>query len=469
MLPGAVSAFSPQSRRFGDTLEGMSGSVVTTWVAIAALVLAAIALAIVLVRTHGKRREHIDVDRAMAASLSGKSGHHGRVWVVVNPTKLVDPQSFRARVSSEVLRRTSRPVMWIETTAADPGTGQAIEALRHRPSLIVAAGGDGTVRAVAAGVAHSGVDMAVLPVGTGNLLARNLGIPLELDRALDVALTPVARPMDLAWIRMKRVSVPPDLPAEGALLRHAGAAEVRTLPEGTPEPALDEYAYVVIAGVGFDGQTMAETTPELKRKIGWTAYFFTALRSLRIERMKATVTIFHDEGQAAGSFIARRTAAIPKAVENAVRQSHTLGAEGGVLPAEQQEKTWDMTALQARSILFANCGVLPFAVLAPDATVDDGLLDVIAINTRAGLFGWAYLSFKVFGQSVGLLPVNVKNDPGMIQFRQTRAARVDLSRPYPVQVDGDPIGEARTVLARVSKGALTVRVPGTKLGDAPNL
>ena len=118
-----------------------------------------------------------------------------------------------------------------------------------------------------------------------------------------------------------------------------------------------------------------------------------------------------------------------------------------------------MTALRARTILFANCGGLPFAQLAPEALIDDGHLDVIAIDTQGGLLGWAYLSVKVFGNALGVWPINVKNDLASIQFRQTTKARVDISKSYPVQIDGDPIGTARTVIARVDPNALLVRVP----------
>lgn len=399
---------------------------------------------------------------------TNKSEMQGRAWVIVNPTKVGDYEDFRKRVSNAIIVATGRPAMWIETSVDDPGTGQAIEALKFQPALVIAAGGDGTVRAVAAGMAHSRVPMAILPMGTGNLLARNLGIPMDVERALDIALTPVSRRMDLAWLRLERISARSDLPAEGALLRRAGASAVRDLPSGVNEPGKDEYAYAVIAGVGFDGQTMVDTDPSLKKWIGWTAYVFAAFKSLRMERMKATVTVFHKKGESASDFKPTQSAPIPKAVEAAVRQSHTLGSDRGVSPALKEEETWDMTGIRARTILFANCGVLPFAVLAPDATIDDGKMDLIAVDTRAGLIGWSYLSMKVFGQSMGLKPINLKNDLGAIQFRQTSSARVDISKPYPVQVDGDPVGEARTVHARVDAGALIIRAPKNSVGAIPD-
>ena len=105
--------------------------------------------------------------------------------------------------------------------------------------------------------------------------------------------------------------------------------------------------------------------------------------------------------------------------------------------------------------------------MAPSALIDDGQLDVIAIDTQVGLLGWAYLSVKIFGNQAGLHPINVKNDLAKIQFRQTPAARVDISKPYPVQVDGDPVGTARTVTSRSDKDALLVRVPSGTPGAIP--
>ncbi len=431
-----------------------------TWAVISIGIIAlSIVIALIVVALSVRRRRKEPPLTVVDPEGSTRRDITGRVWVVANPTKPDDYEEFRLRVGAAVMTATGKPVMLIETSEEDPGTGQTIEALKHLPSLVIAAGGDGTVRAVAAGLAHSRVPMGLLPMGTGNLLARNLGIPLDLDMALTTALSPTVRQMDLAWLRLERAEEESPIPAEGGLLKQAGAKSVRSLPEGLSEPHHDEFAYAVIAGAGFDGETMAHTTSDLKKKVGWSAYVLTALRSLHIERMKATITVFHKEGEDASSYEPRLQGRIPKAVEEAVRHSHTIGSSKGVSPANHRSETWDMTSVRARTILFANCGTLPFAVLAPNASLDDGALDVIAIDTRGGLLGWVYLSAKVFGQSMGMKPVNVKNDPGSIQFRQTDRARLDISKPYPVQVDGDAIGSARTVHVRVDPGALIIRVP----------
>ncbi|WP_416367000.1 diacylglycerol/lipid kinase family protein [Mycolicibacterium gadium] len=70
-----------------------------------------------------------------------------------------------------------------------PGASQARRAVADGADLVlVCVGGDGTVVAVAGGLAYSHVPLGILSSGTKNLLCRNLGIPTEIDRAIDVAL-----------------------------------------------------------------------------------------------------------------------------------------------------------------------------------------------------------------------------------------------------------------------------------------
>src|SRR5690606_31784764 len=90
--------------------------------------------------------------------------------------------------------------LWLETSEADPGVGQARRALAEGADVVITAGGDGTVRAVAQGLQNTGVPLALLPSGTGNLLARNLGLDVNASRmeaSVELAFTGVDTAIDV--------------------------------------------------------------------------------------------------------------------------------------------------------------------------------------------------------------------------------------------------------------------------------
>jgi YegS/Rv2252/BmrU family lipid kinase len=165
-----------------------------------------------------------------------------RAAVVANPTKHGYGDQFKATVSTAMADHGWAAPLWLETTRADPGTGQASQAVAAGADLVVACGGDGTVTACAEGVAGTGVALGIIPNGTGNLLARNLGLPLDLWRAINVALTGQVRRVD------------------------AGTANGRM--------------FVVMAGIGLDARMLADTSEPLKKRLGWAAYAISVLRHL---------------------------------------------------------------------------------------------------------------------------------------------------------------------------------------------
>jgi diacylglycerol kinase family enzyme len=120
----------------------------------------------------------------------------------------------------------------------------------------VICGGDGTVMACLSGLADSGVPVAIIPVGSGNLLARNLGIPLGLDESLATAVDGMDRRIDLG--------------------------------------RLGDQPFAVMAGMGFDAAMMADTTEGMKRFAGWPAYVVSGLRHLRDPVMRVRICI--DDG-----------------------------------------------------------------------------------------------------------------------------------------------------------------------------
>lgn len=87
--------------------------------------------------------------------------------------------------------------------------------------LVVAAGGDGTVSAVTGGLVGTSVPLGIIPIGTGNILARELGLPIDIDKAVTlIASAPHSRKIDImsrsgADLRAQRLSRPQRLDHQG--------------------------------------------------------------------------------------------------------------------------------------------------------------------------------------------------------------------------------------------------------------
>jgi diacylglycerol kinase (ATP) len=176
-----------------------------------------------------------------------------RSAVIVNPVRVRDLAERRS-VIEESLSAAGWPApAWFETTREDPGTGQARRALAGGAQVVFVCGGDGTVRSVIAGMIGSEAALGLLPAGTGNLLATNLGLP--------------------------------DDPAEG--VRLAVERGRRQLDVGR----VDGDVFAVLAGMGFDAAIMSGTSAELKARIGSPAYVLTALRHLLDRSMTVEVVI----------------------------------------------------------------------------------------------------------------------------------------------------------------------------------
>ena len=175
-----------------------------------------------------------------------------RAAVVYNPVK-VDVDELRAAVTAAETDAGWAESLWLETTVDDPGTGQARDAAAQGVEVVLAAGGDGTVRAVAEGLRDTDTALALLPSGTGNLLARNLDLDLNhLEGSVATAFTGTDHAIDL------------------------GIADLRRM-DGSRET----HAFLVMAGIGLDAKMIANQDEELKRRFGWLAYIDAIGKALR--------------------------------------------------------------------------------------------------------------------------------------------------------------------------------------------
>ncbi|MGH3588115.1 MAG: diacylglycerol/lipid kinase family protein, partial [Pseudonocardia sp.] len=312
----------------------MPGELVVGIVALAIALVALVALTVTLVLwRRAKARERALADRdAQRAQEDGPRGM--QLAVVINPSK-EGAAEVRAVVERMCGDAALPAPLFYETTVEDPGTGQARQALADGADVVVAAGGDGTVRAVAEALTGTGHAMGLIPVGTGNLLARNLDLPLaSVTEALAVVLGGSDRAIDVGRARVAEYA--PD--------------------EEPPDDPDRAHIFLVIAGLGFDAAMVADTDDQLKARVGWVAYFLAGARHLHGRRMHATIRL--DDGEAVEA--------------------------------------------RLRSFMVGNCGRLPGGLtLLPDAIIDDGELDVAAIDTRGGLAGWAQLFGEVVAQGLG--------------------------------------------------------------------
>ena len=183
----------------------------------------------------------------------------GRTAVIYNPAKVRDLAVLRRAVGDHLAEHGWRPPRWLATAVDDPGIGMAERALQSGAELILVAGGDGTVRTVCGALAGSGVRVALLPAGTGNLLARNLGVPLDLPRALSLATAGTPTPVDLL--------------------------RVTNLDDATSTHA------AVMTGLGADAAVLNDADEVLKKQLGPMAYVLAGLPHIRATPLRTTVTV----------------------------------------------------------------------------------------------------------------------------------------------------------------------------------
>jgi len=301
-----------------------------------------------------------------------------RAGIIVNPTKFTDLDAVRARVTTTCLAQGWGEPIWLETTIADPGTGQARRAVEEGAAVVCPLGGDGTVRAVATALVGTETPLGPLPGGTGNLLARNLDLPFDsIEKALVVALTGQNVRIDVG-----RLSVDPSG-------QHA---------------VPDEHLFLVMAGVGLDAAIMAGAQERLKARVGSAAYVVSGFQNFLGPQFKVRMKV---DGE--GEF-ARRT----------------------------------------RTVIVGNCGRLfGGLVLMPGARLDDGVLDSVVLSPR-GVVGWSAVA--------GHVVTRQRRGHPLIDRHAGEEIHIELDRPQEVQLDGDTIGTARSMTARVDPLALVVRV-----------
>ena len=292
--------------------------------------------------------------------------------VVLNPSKVEDAGQFRSIVCAMAAEAGWSEPTWHLTTVQDSGTGQAHAAAVEGADLVIVCGGDGTVREVCAELAGTGIPVGIIPAGTGNLLARNLDVPLYVRSAIDVALTGQDRAIDM-------VAVTGD--------------------------EIEDSHFMVMAGMGFDAAIMEGVNEDIKQKVGWLAYVWSALKSLMFPVTKVEISV-----------------------------------DGG-----------EPTTHRARTIVVGNVGYLQAGMpLLPDAAIDDGMLDVVILYPRRFL-SWLPIVWRVLAKR--------PRTDDTINRMTGRTVSIRAATATPRQLDGDSVGPGHELHMECIHGRLLVRVP----------
>jgi diacylglycerol kinase (ATP) len=158
-----------------------------------------------------------------------------------------------AELRSVLARHGVTELLWREVSKSRKAPKQIRRALEWGADVIFVWGGDGTAQRAVDAVAGTDTPLALLPAGTANLLATNLGIPQDIDAAVDIGLAGERRRLDVGRVNGE--------------------------------------AFAVMAGAGFDAQMIADADGGLKDRFGRLAYIWTGIKNLRATPFDATVKI----------------------------------------------------------------------------------------------------------------------------------------------------------------------------------
>jgi YegS/Rv2252/BmrU family lipid kinase len=294
------------------------------------------------------------------------------VAVIINPISGTggrpDAARRRAELATAIFERRRVAAEIFVTERGGHARELSAAAVARGVRTIIAWGGDGTVNEVASAVAFSDAALGIVPTGSGNGLARELGVPFDAARAIDATLDGSERRMD--------------------------AGE------------LDGRLFFNVAGIGLDAR--------IAHQFAKTGLVRRGLRRYAEITLSELFTFEPDE--------------------------HTVAT--------------DNTTVRVRALLIAIANARQYghgAVIAPDARIDDGRLDVVIVNHRS--IGATLL------QLPRLFTGSVTSVPGVTV---TRAAEVEVTSARRVlyHVDGEPFVGGVSLKARVFPGALKIRVPG---------
>lgn len=233
----------------------------TVFLIIAAIAIVVVLIAVIVIALRAQRR------RKLAQTLEKRRDDEVQYAFIVNPSK-PQAEARRLHIQRFCEAKGLNRIRFYDTQLDKDGRVCALEALEDGADVVIAVGGDGTVRTVASAASGTGHALGIIPIGTGNLFARNMGVPVDdIDAALTVATSHGSRLVDMGRL---------------TLLDH---------------PEDDHgHAFLIIAGIGFDAAMIDDTNPELKANISWLAYFVGGVKNLFAPKFRGTLTVTNADG-----------------------------------------------------------------------------------------------------------------------------------------------------------------------------
>jgi diacylglycerol kinase family enzyme len=299
---------------------------------------------------------------------------------------------------------------FLYTSRNSRGTDEAETALKEGADVIIAVGGDGTVRNVLKPLVGTNKVLGVIALGSGNILARNVGLHIpsknlnHLHEALDVILHGSIKKIDLGFLSLNSAV---------------------------------EHVVLTIAGAGFDAEMIGATNDDVKRKFGFFAYFAAALKIFRTKKMHIDIELINPVLDAETPIESRNS---------------DTNSSSNVIKLDD---------IQCRTVMVANCGKLPMLTLAHDAKIDDNLLDIVIVDTNAGLLGWLFLVLKIF-VTRGREADSFAKISKVTRYQATRA-KIAMNRDVLVQSDGELLGLYSQLDAKIIHEAVNLLIPKTKV------
>ncbi|MDD3012337.1 MAG: diacylglycerol kinase family lipid kinase [Candidatus Gastranaerophilales bacterium] len=248
----------------------------------------------------------------------------------------------------------------------------AKKAVQENFDIIVAIGGDGTITEVISGMIGSKAKLGIIPFGTGNMLAGNLGIPINIPKAIEIILNENSQKIDIGKIN-------------------------------------DRY-FAFMAGCGFDAKIIGKVSKKKKRKLGFFAYFIEGF----IQSIKPKYAVFKIK----------------------LNNNRTIKVRG-------------------LATIIANSGDILGDLLSlfPNASFDDGLLDLLIISPK-GIIDYLPIIWKIIIKQ----PYDKSKK---IQYFQAKQIEIKTKPSLFVQADGDIIGKTPIYIEIVPK-AIEILIPAVK-------